>query len=155
MPSASPFLAYVQRRLTCTGTTVSCSCLKLEEFDALFAFVDNVKKSPFFCCNLPSQLCCPSGAWIKCAHQYSWRIFQISQDSAVSWSADLHRCRLWNRQNYLDFYDHRRSTVILRKWIGIDRRYRPYSPIGKSLSTVDIDRDRSTSSINRWIGIDI
>jgi len=51
--------------------------------------------------------------------------------------------------------DHRRSTVILRRWIGIDRRYRPYSPVGESLSTVDIDCDRSTGSINRWIGIDI
>jgi len=51
--------------------------------------------------------------------------------------------------------DNRRSTVILRRWIGIDRRYRPYSQVGESLSTVDIDRDRSTGSINWWIGIDI
>ena len=51
--------------------------------------------------------------------------------------------------------DHRRSTVILRRWICIDCRYRPYSPVGGSLSTVDIDGDRSTGSINPWIGIDI
>jgi len=51
--------------------------------------------------------------------------------------------------------DHRRSTEILRSWIGIDRWYRPYSPVGEFLSTVDINRDRSTGSINRWIGIDI
>ena len=51
--------------------------------------------------------------------------------------------------------DHRRSTVILLRWIGVDRRYQPYSPVGESLSTVDIDRDRSTGSINQWIGIDI
>ena len=50
---------------------------------------------------------------------------------------------------------HRWSTVILCRWILIDRRYRPYSPVGESLSTVDIDRDRSTGSINQWIGIDI
>jgi len=50
---------------------------------------------------------------------------------------------------------HRRSTVILCKWILIDRRYRPYSPVGESLSIVDIDCDQSTGSINRWIGIDI
>jgi len=48
---------------------------------------------------------------------------------------------------------HPRSTVILCRWILIDRRYRLYSPVGESLSTVDIDRDRSTGSINRWIGI--
>ena len=46
---------------------------------------------------------------------------------------------------------HRRSTVILCKQI----LNRPYSPVGESLSTVDIDRDRSTWSIDRWIGIDI
>jgi len=50
---------------------------------------------------------------------------------------------------------HRRSTVILCRWILIDRRYRPYSLVGESLSTVDIDRDRSTGSINRWISINI
>ena len=42
----------------------------------------------------------------------------------------------------------RRSTVIFRRWIGIDleRRlgYRPYSRVGESASTVDIDRDIST-----------
>jgi len=51
--------------------------------------------------------------------------------------------------------DDRRSTVILRRWIGIDRRYRPYSPVSESASTVDIDCDRSTGSINRWKGVDI
>jgi len=56
-------------------------------------------------------------------------------------------CRLW--------IDHRQSTVILRRWIGIDRRYPPYPRVSESLSTVDIDRDRSTGSINRWIGVDI
>jgi len=50
---------------------------------------------------------------------------------------------------------HRRSTVILCRWILIDRRYQPYSPVGESLLTVDIDRDRSTGSINQWIGNDI
>jgi len=50
---------------------------------------------------------------------------------------------------------HRRSTVILCRWIRIDRRYLPYSPVGESLSTVDIDRDWSTRSINWWIGVDI
>jgi len=29
------------------------------------------------------------------------------------------------------------------------------SPVGESLSTVDIDRDQSTGLIHRWIGIDI
>ena len=53
--------------------------------------------------------------------------------------------------------DHRWSTVILRRWIGIDRRYRPYSSssVGEPLSTVDINCEQSTGSINRWIGIDI
>ena len=51
--------------------------------------------------------------------------------------------------------DNRRSTVILRRWSGIDHRYRPYSPVGESASTVDIDRDRSTGSTNQWIGVDI
>jgi len=50
---------------------------------------------------------------------------------------------------------HWRSTVILCRWILIDRRYWPYSLVGESLLTVDIDRDWSTGSINRWIGIDI
>jgi len=52
--------------------------------------------------------------------------------------------------------DDRRSTVILRRWIGIDRRYRPYSPVSESASswlTVDIHRDRSTGLINRWISV--
>ena len=49
----------------------------------------------------------------------------------------------------------RRSTLILRRWIDIDRQYRLYSPVGDSASTVNIDRDRSTGSIDRWIGVDI
>ena len=49
--------------------------------------------------------------------------------------------------------DDRRSTVILHRWIGIDHRHRPYSPVSESASTVDIDRDRSTGSINRWTRI--
>jgi len=32
------------------------------------------------------------------------------------------------------------STVFSSRWIGIDRRYRPYSQVGDSLSTVDIDQ---------------
>jgi len=51
--------------------------------------------------------------------------------------------------------DDRRSTVILHRCIGIDRRYLPYSPVSESALTVDIDRDRSTGSINRWIGVNI
>jgi len=39
------------------------------------------------------------------------------------------------------------STVFSSRCILIDRRYRPYSQIGESLSTVDIDRDRSTSRL--------
>jgi len=50
--------------------------------------------------------------------------------------------------------DHWRSTVTLRMWICINRWYRPYSAVGESLSTVDINRDRSTGLINQWIGID-
>jgi len=50
---------------------------------------------------------------------------------------------------------HRWLTVILCRWILIDRQYQPYSQVGESLSTIDIDRDQSTGSINQWIGIDI
>jgi len=39
------------------------------------------------------------------------------------------------------------STVFSSRWIIIDRRYRPYSQVGESLSTVDIDRDRSTGRL--------
>jgi len=39
------------------------------------------------------------------------------------------------------------STVFSSRWILIDRRYRPYSEVGESLSTVDIDRDRSTGQL--------
>jgi len=39
------------------------------------------------------------------------------------------------------------STVFSSKWILIDRRYQPYSQVGESLSTVDIDRDRSTGRL--------
>jgi len=46
-------------------------------------------------------------------------------------------------------------TLILCRWIRIDHQYRPYSPVGESLSTVDIARDWLTGSINRWISIDI
>ena len=48
-----------------------------------------------------------------------------------------------------------RSTVILRKWIDIDRWYQPYSPVSESALTVDIDRDWSAGLINLWIGVDI
>jgi len=51
--------------------------------------------------------------------------------------------------------DDQQSTVILCGWIDIDRWYRPYSPVGESASTVDIDRDPSTGLINRWIVVDI
>ena len=45
---------------------------------------------------------------------------------------------------------HRRSmsTDFLLRWIGIDHRCRPYSPVGESACTVDIDRDISTSDTN-------
>jgi len=39
------------------------------------------------------------------------------------------------------------STVFSSRRILIDRRYRPYSQVGESLSTVDIDRDRSTGRL--------
>jgi len=39
------------------------------------------------------------------------------------------------------------STVFSSSWILIDRRYRPYSQVGESLSTVDIDRDQSTGRL--------
>jgi len=39
------------------------------------------------------------------------------------------------------------STVFSSRWILIERRYRLYSQVGESLSTVDIDRDRSTSRL--------
>jgi len=60
----------------------------------------------------------------------------------------FHRCRRWIDHKIISDFNPP-STVILCKWILIDRRYRPYSPAGESLSTVDIDRDQS---INRWIG---
>ena len=51
----------------------------------------------------------------------------------------------FNTQNYLSDFNPP-STLILCKWIHIDRRYQPYSPLGESLSTVDIDRvDKSQS----------
>jgi len=43
--------------------------------------------------------------------------------------------------------------IVLITRLGFENR--PYSPVGESASTVDIDRDRSTGSINRWIGVDI
>jgi len=69
----------------------------------------------------------------------------VSQVSSMKSTTKL--CRL--------SIDDRRSTVILRRWNGIDRWYRPCSPVGESASTVDIDRDRSTGSINQWIGVNI
>jgi len=50
---------------------------------------------------------------------------------------------------------HQQLTVLLCRWILIDRQYQLYSPVGKSLSTVNINSDWSTRSINQWITIDI
>jgi len=47
------------------------------------------------------------------------------------------------------------STVFSSRWILIDRRYRPYSQVGESLSTVDIDRDRSTGRLKSNRPIDV
>ena len=46
------------------------------------------------------------------------------------------------------------STVFSSRWILIDRRYRPFSQVGESLSTVDIDRDRSTGRLKNNRPID-
>ena len=48
-------------------------------------------------------------------------------------------------------YAVRRTVFITR--LGFENR--PYSPVGESASTVNIDRDRSTGSINQWVGVDI
>jgi len=43
--------------------------------------------------------------------------------------------------------DDERSTVILRRCNGTDRRYRPCSPVGGTEPTVDIDRDQPTGRL--------
>ena len=66
----------------------------------------------------------------------------------------MHRCRQWAwPQNYVDFSS--TMTVILRRWIVINRQYQEYFAVGKSASTVDINRDQLNRSINQWIGVDI
>jgi len=48
---------------------------------------------------------------------------------------------------YVNLYRPSISTVFSSRRILIDRRYRPYSQVGESLSTVDIDRDQSTGRL--------
>jgi len=79
------------------------------------------------------------------ASHRTWNVTKCVQVSSMKWTTKLSRILIY----------HQRSTVILCKWILIDRRYPPYSPVGESLSTVYIDSDWSTGLINRWIGIDI
>ena len=70
---------------------------------------------------------------------------------------NLHgRHRQYRSKNYLQhpvYYPV--STVILRRCIRVDRQYRPYSPVGVSVSTADIDRDGIDRLIYRWIYIDL
>jgi len=89
------------------------------------------------------------GEWGQCSRFFWVHVLHSTVDidrRPIFFGMRAHRQSI--STNFFCMHPHRRSkstvdaisTVFSGRWILIDRRYQPYSQIGESLSTVDIDR---------------